>query len=277
MTSTNNPIEEMLLQADRILRTLDSKGVHLDSDFRGLMYDPETKTQIPASTQTSIMALHSSVAAVHVAASGGYFFYVEDTVQAVIDGALVDAPTMFYEPHLVPKGTGWMKFSRPMFTDKEGETYDIVIWTRENEWLFVVWMNRSTGLMNYTMVMEQAPVADHALQVLFVALHVIAQPVVGTEDYQVNKPGHGRRKLNVKPTLIRKIVLRRIVHPHQGGEHDEEAQREYHCRWMVQSHWRQQPYRSTGDVRPRLIAAYVKGPEGKPLKPPTTNIFIAKR
>jgi hypothetical protein len=273
---STNPIEAMLIEADRILQTLNRGNTHLDSAYAGLMYDPDRGAIVPANAQTQIMALHSSVAAVHKAVSGGNFFYVEDAIQAVIDGALVNSPTMYYESYLIPKDSGWMKFSRPMFTDTQGDTYDIAVWTRDKEWLVVVWINSDTDLMNYTVVMEEAAVADHALQVLFVALHVLTQPIVGREDYQIRKPGHGRRKLNFKPTLIRQIVLRRVVHPRQGGERGETL-REYHCRWMVVSHWRQQPYRSTGDVRPRLIAAYVKGPEGKPLKPPTTNIFIAKR
>ena len=37
-------------------------------------------------------------------------------------------------------------------------------------------------------------------------------------------------------------------------------------RWVVGSHWRNQWYPSSGQHRPKLIEAYVKGPEDKPLK-----------
>ena len=44
------------------------------------------------------------------------------------------------------------------------------------------------------------------------------------------------------------------------------AGREYSHRWLVGAHWRNQWYPRSGQHRPKLIEAYVKGPEDKPLK-----------
>lgn len=53
----------------------------------------------------------------------------------------------------------------------------------------------------------------------------------------------------------------------QGGT---PAGRTYRVRWVVGGHWRQQWYPSQETHRPRYIDAYVKGPEGAPLKVPET-------
>jgi hypothetical protein len=42
--------------------------------------------------------------------------------------------------------------------------------------------------------------------------------------------------------------------------------REYHTRWMVSGHWRNQWYPASEAHRPRWIDSYVKGPEDKPLR-----------
>src|ERR1019366_1069539 len=162
-----------------------------------------------------------------------------------------------YEPHLLPKDSGWMRFSKAIYTDSDGEPYDKVLWSRENDRLTVVWINCGGVLLNYTAVQEDYKVADVSLQTLFVALHVLGQPLIANEDFQVRKPTHGRRKLKVKAATIRKVILRRVIHPNHEGT---VGSIEYHCRWVVQSYWRMQRYTSTGHIRPLLIAAYVKGP-----------------
>lgn len=70
------------------------------------------------------------------------------------------------------------------------------------------------------------------------------------------------------------ITLRR---GHQERQEAVEGGREYQCQWHVRGHWRRQPYRSNGEVRPVFIEAYIKGPEDKPLKPVQHPVFIARR
>jgi hypothetical protein len=59
---------------------------------------------------------------------------------------------------------------------------------------------------------------------------------------------------------VRVITLRKAaVQPVGGGD------REYHHRWIVRSHWRKQWYPSQQRHVPKIIPAYVKGPDGAPM------------
>ncbi|GAA2165004.1 hypothetical protein [Actinomadura napierensis] len=52
----------------------------------------------------------------------------------------------------------------------------------------------------------------------------------------------------------------------QGAPDDDQAARQYTCRWMVKGHWRQQWYPSRQVHRPIWINPHIKGPDGRPLK-----------
>jgi hypothetical protein len=70
------------------------------------------------------------------------------------------------------------------------------------------------------------------------------------------------------------VRLRRV-----GSQRDIDsiAQQEWSCRWLVTGHWRNQWYQKAGRHVRRWIAPYVKGPEDKPMKPPTPRVFAVKR
>lgn len=71
-----------------------------------------------------------------------------------------------------------------------------------------------------------------------------------------------RVKLDPKVTVVK---LRRLREPsdHEPGDG---TGREWHHRWIVGGHWRNQPFGPGRSLRrPVWIAPYVKGPEGKPL------------
>lgn len=61
---------------------------------------------------------------------------------------------------------------------------------------------------------------------------------------------------------VRIITLRRARHSQHEGEH---GNREYHHRWLVRGHWRQQWFRTRQVHRPVWIAPHIKGPEDAPL------------
>ena len=61
-------------------------------------------------------------------------------------------------------------------------------------------------------------------------------------------------------------VIRLRESPVRGASSGEGGGREYSHRWLVGSHWRNQWYAREQTHRPKLIEAYVKGPEDKPLK-----------
>lgn len=48
-------------------------------------------------------------------------------------------------------------------------------------------------------------------------------------------------------------------------------------RWFVRGHWRNQPYKRAGVVRPRFVLPYMKGPEGKPIKTPDAKVYAVTK
>lgn len=93
----------------------------------------------------------------------------------------------------------------------------------------------------------------------------------------VTTPGHverhERKRMEkagmTRPADIQVIQLRRRAStPHEPVPEGltEKQAREWTCRWVVNGHWRQQPYRTTGEVRPVFIEPYMKGPDDKPLR-----------
>jgi hypothetical protein len=76
-------------------------------------------------------------------------------------------------------------------------------------------------------------------------------------------------------TIIRDIQLRAIEQKARSTA--GLTQTDYSCRWWVRRHWRLQHYPSTGKVIPILIDPYIKGPLDKPIKDPSTPIFVVTR
>lgn len=61
---------------------------------------------------------------------------------------------------------------------------------------------------------------------------------------------------------VRIVELRRRSYP-DGS--DGESEREYHHRWVVRGHWRNQWHPTVGAHRPIWIAPHIKGPDGAPI------------
>jgi hypothetical protein len=66
----------------------------------------------------------------------------------------------------------------------------------------------------------------------------------------------------------RKLDEIRVIRLREPASHSATSSRdtEWSHRWIVGSHWRNQWYAKDQTHRPKLIEAYVKGPEDKPLK-----------
>lgn len=66
------------------------------------------------------------------------------------------------------------------------------------------------------------------------------------------------------PSTVKVVYLRRPSNPDEGGSAEHAGN--YSHRWVVNSHWRNQPYGPGNSKRKLiLIGPYVKGPEDKPL------------
>lgn len=91
---------------------------------------------------------------------------------------------------------------------------------------------------------------------------------------------HTRRRLerehNVPiPSTVKVIELRRYeTQSHEPRPEDSEPV-EWSCRWIVNGHWRNQPYK---DERKLIyILPFVKGPADKPLRVPTHTVYQVDR
>lgn len=110
---------------------------------------------------------------------------------------------------------------------------------------------------------------DDALNVLLGALKALratwllmSQPIASVGDAKYDRPARRRfQKQGKEPPRVRVITLRRPAGAATGAHSD----REWHHRWIVKGHWRQQWLPSRQVHRPTWIAPHVKGPEGAPL------------
>lgn len=104
--------------------------------------------------------------------------------------------------------------------------------------------------------------ASYPVRELRAAWTLMQQPIATVSDAHFDRAARRRlQRKDIEPQPVRVINLRR---PKSAGEHGE-SEREYHHRWIVRGHWRQQYYPSRGVHRPVWIAPHVKGPDGAPL------------
>lgn len=103
----------------------------------------------------------------------------------------------------------------------------------------------------------------HILAAIKTLWLLLRQPM--TEQEEVVLPRPVRRRLareGREPPPVRVIRLRRP--PGRSSEPGEPVQ--WHHRWIVRGHWRQQPFGpGRGLRRPQWISPFVKGPEDAPL------------
>lgn len=105
----------------------------------------------------------------------------------------------------------------------------------------------------------------------------LRQKLAVLDEQPLNRPA--RRRLaatgwagesDVSVVLLRERE-RRVVVAGEGERHYDDWQ------WLVTGHVRQQYYPSLDKHLPVLISPYIKGPEGKPMKPRTTPIYLVNR
>jgi hypothetical protein len=91
---------------------------------------------------------------------------------------------------------------------------------------------------------------------------LMAQPIASISDAHYDRAARRQlKRAGREPEQVRGVALRRTTSADSSGETD----REYHHRWIVRGHWRQQWYPSRGVNRPIWIAPHIKGPEDAPL------------
>lgn len=97
---------------------------------------------------------------------------------------------------------------------------------------------------------------------LLAMLMMFSQTITEVVEADIDRPTARRAKRMGLPPRVTVVRLRRSK---DYGRYEGETMVEWHHRWIVKGHWRNQPY-GDGTVRRIWIAPYIKGPENKPLK-----------
>lgn len=84
-----------------------------------------------------------------------------------------------------------------------------------------------------------------------------------------------RRQLTKEP-IVRVIQLRRKATKY-AKRFGNPVEVDWDHRWIVRGHWRNQFYRASKTHRPKWITPYIKGPEEKPLRPPSKIVYDVSR
>lgn len=117
------------------------------------------------------------------------------------------------------------------------------------------------------------PWARRIVHIIGAAWLLMQQPTVATQTRQRGMLYGGGARKPKKQDLIQVIDLRRLARGTKDTEVKHEG-REYHTRWLVRGHWRQQrvgPGRKY--TRPVFVAPHIKGPDGAPLKTERVNAW----
>lgn len=103
--------------------------------------------------------------------------------------------------------------------------------------------------------------SPYPLELLRTTWMLMQQPIAKADNAAFDRASRRRmQRARVEPATVRIINLRRPSGSSTNGESD----REYHHRWIVRGHWRQQWYPGRKVHRPVWIAPHIKGPEDAP-------------
>lgn len=106
---------------------------------------------------------------------------------------------------------------------------------------------------------ETAPTFYYAMQTCWLLMQ---QTLAVETTVEPDRAARKRlKRAGREPGAVRVIELRRP----QGGGGAGDGDRDYHHRWVVRGHWRQQWFPKREVHRPVWIAPHIKGPEGAPL------------
>lgn len=242
---------------------------------------------------------------------GAESFYVSKQIGLAVISAASSIPleTMTLSAGMLPAESGFVWFDHPI----ELETiHDKVIGYQEPYQLpvaihAIAWASAnasgthamiasiasshgvdSLGLIDFCVVAMDRPIAEQNISTVperdklvrwwASFLLWIDQRIVSVESAPVER--HARRRLDREVGAdfnrsLKVVLLRRKVgakdHP------DSEPHLEWSCQWVVSGHWRNQYYPKRERHEPKWILPYVKGPEDKPLKPPSERVFAVVR
>lgn len=128
--------------------------------------------------------------------------------------------------------------------------------------------------LDAAVVGADAPIVAETARLLAAALLFVAQRVVIVSDERPDRPERRRfeREFPERPEpVIRVVQLPR--RSYTGQTESDHPGVGWSVRWLVAGHWRRQYLPSSGGHRPTYINPYLKGPDDKPLRVPTTTLY----
>jgi len=130
---------------------------------------------------------------------------------------------------------------------------------------------------NYDLTSDEAGKCVRIARIALAFFLWINQTIIVAEPEQIER--HARKRLDrlAPPDFNRTIRVVRLRRTRRTTQTEEHAGIEWTCQWVVSGHWRNQYHPSTQRHEPRWILPYVKGPEDKPLKPPSERVFAVVR
>lgn len=105
----------------------------------------------------------------------------------------------------------------------------------------------------------------------------LGQRILVTRSERPDRASRRRleREAPLHDSVVRVVELRKKeVRDRPDGDSEPV---DWHCRWLVSGHWRQQWFPALQRHQPVWITPYVKGPEDKPLKEPAAKVFAVVR
>jgi hypothetical protein len=230
-------------------------------------------------------------------------FYVAADMVELADVAARSIPDFQLAPEDLPSDAGFMLFQRPIASTSSGETQlgiTAVCWARmpghDDVLQGSTYLDRNDASPVFDRIAPNRQMATTEPRLVYAhggeftwpfgdnegtalgsldfmatlaprlraAWLLMQQPLADTSEVQLPRPA--RRRLvhsGHEPRAVRLVELRRPKTTSNAAE--STAAREYHHRWIVRGHWRQQWYPARQVHRPVWIAPHVKGPGDAPL------------
>lgn len=243
-------------------------------------------------------------------------YYVSPSICELLDSSLDSLPDLTLEDVRVPSPTGWVYYASPqrvgelrvgelpaesishirgftwcqeeimpgalelMFYTDHFVTGRLVplarlSWIAGNTWNTVPRLHELGPLEIHREQLQSSHVNMRRCVAAFLAF--IMQPIAAIARTEVSRPTRKRlqqTRLATEP-LVKVVALRR--RKYLLKQESQPVAVDWSCRWIVRPHWRNQYYPSKGVHKPKLIPAYIKGPENKPLKRPGVDLFAVVR
>lgn len=116
-------------------------------------------------------------------------------------------------------------------------------------------------------------------QVLAACFAFLQQRFLTKHRQKITQRGAVRRlaKANIHHPEVRVVALRKAFARASGADRMSGDPVNWSCRWIVQGFWRNQWMPSTNSHQPIYILPYMKGPDDKPLKGISPNVFSVHR